>query len=180
MTLPEGIQSLKLSMIALLIFTSAGIACKDGKNDKDTNGTKEVVATREPVFEKLVGTWQSENGKTFERWSTKENGAYRSVVFSINGKDTLWNEQADIYKENGRWIFSNSVKGQNENKPVKFIAISLSAVSVHFNNPSHDFPTDINYTLTDGNTLRAFIVGPNGKGGKDTIPFNYTRLRNAY
>jgi len=25
--------------------------------------------------------------------------------------------------------------------------------------------------------LNAFIIGPNNKGGKDTIPFNYTRIK---
>jgi len=53
----------------------------------------------------------------------------------------------------------------------------LNETIVQFSNPAHDFPTDINYTVADANTLRAFIVGPNNKGGKDTIPFNYIRVK---
>jgi hypothetical protein len=69
------------------------------------------------------------------------------------------------------------VKSQNEGKAVKFTSTFLNETSVQFSNPVHDFPTDINYTVTDDNTLRAFIVGLNNKGGKDTIPFNYIRVK---
>ena len=69
------------------------------------------------------------------------------------------------------------MKGQNEGKAVKFTSTFLNETSVQFSNPAYDFPTDINDTVTDANTIRAFIVGPNNKGGKDTIPFNYIRVK---
>jgi len=68
------------------------------------------------------------------------------------------------------------VTGQNEGKSVKFTATQLSAAAIQFSNPAHDFPTDINYTITSDTTLHAFIIGPNQKGGKDTIPFNFRRV----
>jgi len=129
------------------------------------------------IFDKLTGVWQSEDGKSFERWTKNDNGSYRSVGFSIKGNDTSWNEQANIYRENGNWIFENTVKGQNDGKAVRFTSSFLNENSVQFSNPAHDFPTDVNYTVADANTLRAFIVGPNNKGGKDTIPFNYIRVK---
>ena len=69
------------------------------------------------------------------------------------------------------------MKGQNDGKAIKFTSIILNEKTVQFSNPQHDFPTDINYTVADANTVNAFIIGPNNKGGKDTIPFNYTRLK---
>jgi len=129
------------------------------------------------VFTKLVGTWQSEDGKSFERWTKNDNGTFRSVAFSIKGGDTSWNEQASIFPENDKWVFENKVKGQNDGKAIKFVSTLLTANSVQFSNPTHDFPTDVNYTVTNANTVNAFIIGPNDKGGKDTIPFNYTRVR---
>jgi hypothetical protein len=129
------------------------------------------------VFEQLVGTWQGEDGKSFERWTKNDNGTFSSVAFSVKGTDTSWNERASIFPENDKWVFENTVKGQNDGKAVKFISSRLTSNSVQFTNPDHDFPTDINYTVSDANTVNAFIIGPNNKGGKDTIPFNYTRVK---
>jgi hypothetical protein len=130
-----------------------------------------------PLFEKLVGTWKSENGRNFERWTRNSDGTYRSDVYSLKGTDTSWKEQAKIYPENSKWVFENIVKNQNDGKAVKFTSILLNDKSVQFSNPAHDFPTDVNYTLADLNTLHAFIIGPNSKGGRDTIPFNSSRVK---
>ncbi len=163
-------------LFIVLIFINT--ACNNAGKKHETADTIQNNVTTENtlVFDKLVGLWQQENGKSFERWSKNENGSYRSVAFSVKGTDTSWNEQASIYPEGGDWIFENNVAGQNEGKSVKFTSLILEANSVQFNNPAHDFPTDVNYTVIDSKTMHAFIVGPNTKGGKDTIPFSYTRL----
>jgi hypothetical protein len=129
-----------------------------------------------PVFEKLLGTWQSEHGKNFERWTKTSDHSYHSSVFRVKGADTTWIEQANIYKANNNWVFDNKVSNQNNEQAIKFVAASVSPTAVQFSNPAHDFPTDVCYTLPDPGTLHAFIIGPNGKGGKDTIHFNYKRL----
>ncbi|MES2774972.1 MAG: DUF6265 family protein [Bacteroidota bacterium] len=160
---------------ALLVCISA---CNTPENNA-SNTTDPVVpeVPKQLVFEKLTGTWQSEDGKSFEQWTKNENGTYQSVAFSVKGNDTSWNEQAKTYPENNNWVFENTVKGQNDGKAVKFVSSLLTEKSVQFTNPEHDFPTDINYTLADANTIHAFIIGPNSKGGKDTIPFNFTRVK---
>ena len=88
----------------------------------------------------------------------------------------MWKESARIFPENNNWVFENKVQGQNDGKTTRFTSTLLNETSVQFSNPAHDFPTDINYTVADPNTINAFIIGPNNKGGKDTIPFNYTRV----
>lgn len=164
------------ALMITILLTVIIIACNDseGKTEKMEEAAPVVGKL---VFDKLTGVWQSKDGKNFERWTKNENGTYRSVVFSIKGTDTSWNEQANIYPENEKWIFENTVKGQNDGKAVKFVSSLLNEASVQFSNPAHDFPTDVNYTVVDKNTLRAFIAGPNNKGGKDTIPFNYTKMK---
>jgi len=155
------------------------IACNNGEENRkvDTRVDVKDSTASQTIFDKLVGEWQSEDGKTFEQWIKNENGTYESRVYSLKGTDTSWNEQAKIYPENDKWIFENTVKGQNDGKPVKFISTILSENSVQFSNPTHDFPTDVNYTITDDNIVNAFIIGPNKKGGKDTISFNYKRIK---
>ena len=128
------------------------------------------------VFDKLVGLWRSEDGKSFEQWTKNADGTFRSRVFSIIGADTSINEEANIYKDNEKWIFENRVNGQNDGKAVKFVSSILTDNSVQFSNPNHDFPTDINYTVSNANELNAFIIGPNKNGGRDTIPFKSTRI----
>ena len=129
------------------------------------------------VFDKLVGTWLMEDGKTFEQWTKNADGTYHSIVFSVNGKDTSFSEDAKTYKENGNWVFENKVNGQNDGKAIKFTSTKLNDITVQFSNPAHNFPTDVNYTVTDENTINAFIIGPNKNGGKDTIPYNYKRVK---
>lgn len=129
------------------------------------------------VFDMLAGTWKSEDGKTYEQWIKKPDGTFQSRVYNLNKFDTIVSEEAIIYPENGQWIFENKVKGQNDGQSIKFFSTQLTNHSVQFSNPAHDFPTDVNYTLPDNNTIRAFIIGPNKKGSKDTIPFNYSRVK---
>ncbi len=148
------------------------LACNNSENKDATTPPDKGF-----VFDKLVGTWQRENSKNFERWTKNNDGTFRSDVFSIKGIDTSWSEQANIYPENDKWIFENTVRGQNEGKAIHFTSSLINENSVQFSNPEHDFPTDVNYTVVDVNTLHAFIIGPNNKGGRDTIPFNYKRAK---
>jgi len=137
--------------------------------------TNSTSVNRQLVFDKLVGTWQAQTG--FEQWTKNKDGSFRSVAFSVNGRDTSWNEMARIYQENDKWVFEATAKDQNDGKATKFTSCLLTDSRVQFSNPVHDFPTDINYSVVDMNTVHGFIAGPNNKGGKDTISFDYTRVK---
>jgi len=164
--------------IAILIFNTLLAACSNSGSEKvDTAAPKTMAADLAPlVFDKLIGTWLLEDGKTFEQWTRNADGTYQSIVFTLKEKDTSYNEKAKTYKENENWVFENTVYGQNDGKAIKFTSSKLTDITVQFSNPAHDFPTDINYTLPDANTINAFIIGPNKSGGKDTIPYNYKRV----
>lgn len=163
--------------ILLTLGWAAFSACNNNTSET-TAATKDTTVAAKPlVFDKLVGTWKKEDGKSFERWTKNNDGTYLAVAFHIKGTDTSWDENARIYPANGNWVFENTVKGQNDGKAVTFTSTLLNENSVQFSNPAHDFPTDINYTLPDANMVNAFIIGPNNKGGKDTIPFNYSRYK---
>ena len=167
---------LKTFIFSLMLMSLT--ACNDTSDtEKKVETGSPVAEIKQMVFDELVGTWKSENGKNFEQWTKRDDGTYQSRVYSVKGTDTSWTEQAHIYRENDNWIFENTVKGQNDGKAVKFTSIMINEKSVRFTNPLHDFPTHVNYTLPDANTLNAFIIGPGNKEGKDTIHFNYTRLR---
>lgn len=162
--------------IIVIVLASAFFGYNDSAGNTIIADDSDKSPLQQTLFDKFTGTWQNTNGKSFERWTRNSDGTYRAVGFSLKAGDTSWNEQASIYKENGRWVFENTVKNQNEGKAIKFVASSISEDQVQFSNPAHDFPTDINYKLTGANTLDAFIVGPNNSGGKDTIPFHFKKI----
>lgn len=173
-------RNINLTLKKIIPGVSAFLFLSCSTNTDETTTTTQSTASvkaQSLVFDKLVGTWQSEDGKTFERWNRNSDGTYTSVVYLLNGEDTTFQERAKIYEDHEKWIFENMVSGQNAGKAVKFTAGILTENTVQFSNPAHDFPNDINYTLPDDNTVNAFIVGPNQQGGKDTIPFNYKRVK---
>lgn len=159
----------------LATITFVTFAC----GPKNENSKIPVSQEKEEKFilDKLLGTWKNTDGKSFERWKKNADGTYSSDVYIFNEKDTLFIENATVFEEHGKWIFKNKVQGQNDGRTVRFTSGELSEDQIQFRNPQHDFPNEINYTLSDENTLNAFIVGKNEKGGMDTIPFSYLRLK---
>lgn len=127
------------------------------------------------IFNKLPGTWQRSNGRTHEKWEKKPDGSFFSVMYSVRGADTTLQEEVTTTREGNRWVYA--VKGAGNAEIVRFPSVEVTPTKAHFSNPSHDFPTDIVYELIDPTKLRAYIVGPNDKGGKDTVWFNFTRIR---
>lgn len=180
--LTAGNKSKQLYFLSLAMLTSIFFlfACNNQDNTAAGQTNKPdtaATASKQLVFDKLVGVWQSEDGKDFEQWTKNDDNTYKSVVFTVKGKDTIIKEQARIYPNNDKWVFENLVSGQNEGKPVKFTAGSITENNVQFSNPAHDFPNDIYYSVPDNNTVKAFIAGKNKKGGVDTVPFNYSRVK---
>lgn len=143
--------------------------------DQRENAPDQELAVR-TVIEWLPGTWASDDNISFEQWTKENDSSFRSKGFVAQSGDTSWKESGRLFKEDATWIFENTVKDQNAGKPIRFKAIRLDKHSIQFSNPEHDFPTDINYTLPDSNTMNAFIFGPGKNGRKDTIPFNFKRV----
>jgi hypothetical protein len=156
-----------------VIFCTAffAIGCNSTPARTDSGAVKELV------FDKFIGTWQIPAVNGFERWTKNEDGSFTTTGFNINGNDTSWNENGRVYTEAGKWVFENTIKNQNDGRAVKFICSQLTDSTVQFSNPAHDFPTDINYSFVDNNRLHAFICGPNDKGGKDTMHFEFTKVK---
>jgi hypothetical protein len=165
-----------------LFFLTLIFSCNNNADISESKETGVVASTpsatpAQLIFDRLLGNWKGTSGRSFERWIKNPDGTYQSDAYSIRAKDTSWNEHARIYPENNTWVYDNLVKNQNDGKSVRFISSSISPTSVQFSNPAHDFPTDVCYTIIDDNTVHAFIIGPNSKGGKDTIPFDYIRMK---
>jgi hypothetical protein len=127
------------------------------------------------IFHKLIGSWQRTNGKYLEKWEKNTDGNFFSISYRINGADTTLEEEVTTTWKGNRWLYA--VKGAGNAKIVKCSPVEVTPNKAHFANPAHDFPTDIVYELIDPTQLRAYIVGLNKKGGKDTVWFNFTRIK---
>ncbi len=160
-----------LVLSALWLFSSCG---NNTANKTFDNSSQEHFK----LFDKLIGLWKNEDGKSYERWTKNVDGSYLSLGFQVKDLDTVYTERVYVHYENGQLISENTVFEQNEGKAIKFTITKLTQDEVHFNNPTHDFPTDIHYFLANENTIHAFIAGPNQSGSRDTIPFNFIRVVN--
>lgn len=112
-----------------------------------------------PVW--LPGKWenQTQRGKMIEEWSKVNDSTYSGKSYMITTTDSISLESIALKKEGNNIFYIPTVKGQNNDQPVKFKLTSSSANQLVFENPAHDFPQKITYTLESENSLTAEISG---------------------
>lgn len=115
----------------------------------------------------LVGKWEMKLGDTLssENWEMKNDSTYKAISMDVvAGKDTIRFEEITIEQRGNEVYYSPVVKGQNNGKPVDFKMTSFEDKKLTFENPQHDFPKKIVYSIS-GDTLLPSIYGP--MGGKE-------------
>lgn len=109
----------------------------------------------------LLGKWSAKmaDGNLSESWKQINDSTFQAESLFIKGKDTLHFESI-ILQQKGEDLFYNAtVKGQNENKAVAFKLTKKNAKQLVFENPKHDYPQKITYTLITKDSLVASISG---------------------
>lgn len=108
-------------------------------------------------FKWLEGTWERQNARpgttAFEVWE-KDKKSYLGQGVSMQGSDTTFVEKLNILKKDGDWYYVANVASNGE--PTYFRITSLTENSFVSENPAHDFPKKITYTL-EGDKLTAVI-----------------------
>lgn len=109
----------------------------------------------------LLGKWenQTQRGKMVEEWSSVNDSVYAGRSYMITATDSISLESIALKKEGTDLFYIPTVKGQNNDQPVKFKLTSSSSNQLIFENPAHDFPQKITYTLESENSLMAEISG---------------------
>jgi hypothetical protein len=109
----------------------------------------------------LAGCWARGSGdsRDDEQWLAPLGGAMLGVSRTVrDGRAVAW-EQMRIEERDSTLVFTARPSGQTE---ASFEAIALTDSSVTFENPAHDFPQRVSYTLRpDGGVLGA-IEGVRG------------------
>jgi hypothetical protein len=94
-----------------------------------------------------------------EEWSRLNDSTYTGKSYMITATDSISLESIVLKKEGNDIFYIPTVKGQNNDQPVKFKLTSSSPNQLVFENPAHDFPQKITYTLESENSLLAEISG---------------------
>lgn len=119
----------------------------------------------------INGTWERQSTKpgstAFESWELI-NDSFKGMGVTLRGTDTVFVEKLSIIEKDGVLNYVAEVAHNASATYFKMTAISESGFTCE--NPSHDFPKKIEYSL-DGDLLTATISG-NGK----SIPFYFKKI----
>jgi len=109
----------------------------------------------------LLGKWETKtsDGNLSESWKQVNDSTFQGLSFFIKDKDTLHNESIILQQNGEDLIYNATIQGQNENKAVSFKMISGTDKQMVFENPKHDYPQKITYTLITKDSLVAAISG---------------------
>ncbi|MPT35526.1 MAG: hypothetical protein E2604_10670 [Flavobacterium sp.] len=121
----------------------------------------------------IIGTWENKTskGSLYETWRKINDHEYRGKSYILQGKDTVVFETIQLVQEGSNLFYIPTVKDQNNNQPVHFIAKTSSTTQLVFENRQHDFPQMITYTKTSADALTAEISGTkNGQERKQSFP----------
>lgn len=145
--------------ISILILLLAITSCKNGDSDKNE---KEKIK----LAHWLLGTWEnkSADGMLAEIWTKTNDSTFLGNSYFIKAKDTIHFETIVLQQIGDDLIYSATVKGQNEDKPVAFSLTETLENKLVFENQKHDYPQKISYQKVPNSKLITTISGlENGK-----------------
>ena len=119
----------------------------------------------------LAGRWvQDSSGTSIEEsWSAPAGGAMLAVSRTIKGGRMAAFEFLRIVERNDGLVYIAQPGGQ---PPTEFVLTTLESRSATFENPRHDFPKVIRYSVRADGRLEARV----SNGGADGETYLYTRV----
>lgn len=124
-----------------------------------TAGQLYIVATVQP-FNWLQGSWQMQTrrGIITEKWVLANDStlAGESSMRRADGS-VIPLEKIELLFRNGKYYYIPTVKNQNGEQPVEFSITTHNETGFVAENPQHDFPKRISYTLINKDSIQAMI-----------------------
>lgn len=122
-------------------------------------------------LQQLVGEWRTETDKkgkyTTKIW-LKDSVGFAGTGMEIKKEKTIGEESLRIFIREGTLYYSANVRSQNKEAWIDFAMTEHTENTWMFENPVHDFPRKIRYTLKDENSL---IVNVSGRDGGFDLEF---------
>jgi hypothetical protein len=109
----------------------------------------------------LAGNWTGRQGAATieERWTPAAGGAMLAVSRTVSNGRMVAFEFLRIVERNGSLVY---IAQPNGRPPTEFGLTRLTASEVVFENPAHDFPKMITYTLGPDGALTATVSASGG------------------
>lgn len=122
----------------------------------------------------LTGCWEAASPQRTveERWTAPRGETMLGVSRTVRDGRTVAYEWVLIRLQDGRLAYQVHPSGQAS---AVFLSREMTASSVVFENPEHDFPQRIGYQR-EGDALTAWIEGPQD-GKTRRIEFPYKRVK---
>lgn len=126
----------------------------------------------------LLGEWEnnSTNSNLSETWIKKNDSTFVGESYFIIGKDTLHSEQIKLEQKREDLIYTSTIKGQNNDKPISFIQNKALEKQLVFENPKNDYPKKISYTPLTKDGLQIEISGIQ-KGKPSSIKYTFKKKK---
>ncbi|ESU22744.1 hypothetical protein FEDK69T_20040 [Flavobacterium enshiense DK69] len=163
---------MKMKKITVTLAVISLAACNQRKESSLQIGEPEEIVTKTyDELEKadwLLGEWgnTSAEGNLTETWKQENDSTFVGESFITAAIDTVFHENVVLQQKNDSLFYNVTVKGQNNDKPVAFYMTTANDEQVVFENPKHDFPNKITYSLISSDSLVAEISGM--KDGKES------------
>lgn len=123
----------------------------------------------------LAGLWQTQDNVLFyEQWTVVNDSVLQGKGYSLNGTDTLFSENIRIAPANGLLTYYAQAGQQNMGQTIAFSLVKHTRNSWIFENPEHDYPNRISYTLLSDSILDARIENMRGNKAQN---FHFKRIR---
>jgi hypothetical protein len=123
----------------------------------------------------LAGCWEARSGGVVveEQWMAPRGRAMLSMGRTVH-EDTLVDfDQVVLREKNGRLEYET----HPANEPIGvFLSTQITPTNLVFENPLHDFPQRIGYTLRGSDSLIGWMDGKEG-GSSKRVEFLYAKVR---
>lgn len=114
-------------------------------------------------YKMLEGTWKIEGKEKYEVWE-KTNGTLKGESYSVKDGIRRTTETLEIKEENGNVVYRATVPNQNNGAAIPFTLNVNKAEILSFENPEHDFPTQIIYEPVSESRVLVKVLGGDDKG----------------
>lgn len=158
-------------LVCITLVALLAVAC----NNNTGKENPETVAR----FTWLNGEWAMKESEATvtEQWKTINDSLMEGSSDVVKGDTIIPFETIRIFRKDASFYYEAKAAGQNNEQPVAFKLTSFSDSGFVAENPQHDFPKRISYTLVNKDSIHAFIdAGPQHPEKKSD--FYYSRTKN--
>lgn len=137
------------SLLSILLIASA---CQ-----KSNNAEKDLIKKADW----LIGKWHNKTnlGTLSENWEKVNDSTFKAKSLFIKDKDTIHNESILLQQKGETLTYTTTIKGQNDDKPIRFQLKEDIETELIFENLKNDYPQKISYKKAVNNSLVTQISG---------------------